>query len=130
MSVQIQLAIYQQYIFNYKVYFTLTGMENEYAKTLKKYVKKYNLPVEFIGIIRREDVFNIYSRSVLLFPSFVETVGLPLIEAKAAGCQILAVNMAFSREILAQYPDAYLFNKDDWKNLAEKMESIILKFKC
>lgn len=120
----------EQYIFNYKVYFTLTGMENEYAKTLKNYVKKYNLPVEFIGIITRENVFNIYSRSVLLFPSFVETVGLPLIEAKAAGCQILAVNMAFSREILAQYPNAYLFDKEDWKNLAKKMESIILKSEC
>lgn len=110
---------------NYKIYFTLTGLENSYAVALKNYVKEYNLPVEFIGTLERKDVFNIYSKSVLLFPSFIETIGMPLIEAREAECPILAADVAFSREILAGYRNFKLFNRTDWESLAEQMRLII-----
>lgn len=117
----------EENILCYRIYFTLAGMENAYAIMLKNYVQKYKLPVEFIGTLKREEVFKMYSQSVLLFPSYVETLGMPLIEARAAGCPILATDASFSREVLSGYKEADLFDKDDWKSLYQKMRLIIMR---
>lgn len=95
---------------NFEVIFTLVGNENSVVKELYKTVKEYQLPIKFIGNIDRNDVFDYYSKSVLIFPSYIETFGLPLLEAKQVGSIILASDTEFSKEILYDYENVYYFN--------------------
>lgn len=111
---------------NYSVTFTLSGDENSYSKELKKMVIQYKLPINFVGILPRENVLSLYSSTALLFPSFVETFGLPLIEAKAAHCPIIAADTIFGHEILSGYNDAHFFKSNDYVGLKNIMKSFII----
>ena len=80
-----------------------------------------------IGKIPRSEVVNRYQKSILIFPSFIETFGMPLAEAKAMGTIILAADTEFSREILEGYENAYFFNHTDSNQLAELMVQCAMK---
>lgn len=110
---------------NVKVIFTLKGNENENITKLYKIVKEHCLPVDFIGSISRQEVFGFYSKAVLIFSSYIETVGLPLIEAKMHKTPILASDCVFSREILDEYDRVSFFDPFNYKELANKIYEII-----
>lgn len=112
-------------IVNYRVVFTLKGDENKSVSALYKKVKEHDLPVDFIGSISRDAVFDYYSKSVLVFPSYIETVGLPLIEAKMYRAPILASDCAFSHEILDGYDAVQYFNPFNSGELREKISKAI-----
>ena len=112
---------------NYKVIFTLNGNENKNISALFKKVKGLNLPIDFIGSISRDKVFQYYSESVLIFPSYIETVGLPLIEAKMYAAPILASNCAFSHEILDGYNNVAYFDPFDQHDLKINMYKMLNK---
>lgn len=100
---------------------TLTIREDESALTheLANYARKNNLNVIFGGQIPREKVFEMYAHSVLLFPSYVESFGLPLLEARLTGTYVIASDCPFSREILDGYEKAQFFNEMDYKMMGE-----------
>lgn len=104
------LELKKQNINNYKVIFTLYGHENENIETLYKIVNDNNLPIEFIGNISRTEVFEYYSKSILIFPSFIETVGLPLIEASLHKSPIIVADCDYSHEVLKEYKYVEYFN--------------------
>lgn len=81
--------------------------------------------VKFIGKIDRSLVFDYYANSILLFPSYIETFGLPLLEARTANAIILAADTQFAREILADYPNAYFYEFQDAEALSNLMEQLI-----
>lgn len=108
-------------ITSYQVIFTLNGKENAYARSLKAYVKKEQLPVRFIGQIDRKEVFEWYSHSVLLFPSYIETFGMPLLEARLSNSPILASDTPFSREILQGYEKSRFYDIHDDEKLVQGM---------
>lgn len=110
---------------NYSVIFTLSGEENSYSKELKKISRQYNLPIHFVGNLPREKVLSLYSSTILLFPSFIETFGLPLLEAKTAHSPIIAADTSFGHEILAAYNDAHFFGKDDYIGLKNTMNQFV-----
>jgi len=109
------------------VIFTLNGNENRSIKKLKSITDSHNLPIKFIGQISNENVYKYYSKSILVFPSYVETFGLPLLEAKLHNCPILASNSSFCHEILEGYDDVSYFEIDDDVKLFELMEKHIKK---
>ncbi|WP_253724371.1 glycosyltransferase [Sporosarcina sp. HYO08] len=111
----------QNDIKDYKVIFTVKGDENKHIETLYNEVKSASLPIEFIGSISREKVFSYYTQSVLIFPSYIETFGLPMLEAKLHGGIVLASDSPFSHEILDDYKNAYFFESFDSTRLAELM---------
>ena len=110
---------------NYKVIFTLMGNENKHIKVLREIIMNKDLPIEFIGTISLDEVYNYYSKSILIFPSYIETFGLPLLEAKMHGCPILASDCAFSHEILDDYDKVRFFNPFNYVCLYELMKKII-----
>jgi glycosyltransferase involved in cell wall biosynthesis len=112
---------------NFRVIFTLNGDENKGISELYKKVKEFTLPVSFIGAISREAVFDYYSKSILIFPSYIETVGLPLIEAKLHDCPILVSDCEFSHEMLDGYDKVRYFNPFESKDLANEIKSIIIE---
>lgn len=113
-------------ITGYRVIFTFSGTESSYARRLKKEIEEEKLPIELAGHLKKEEVFSLYARSVLLFPSYVETIGLPLLEARAAGGYIIAAKEAHSLEMLRGYDRAKLFEKFDAGKLSEYMEECIV----
>ncbi|MBB3110560.1 glycosyltransferase involved in cell wall biosynthesis [Paenibacillus phyllosphaerae] len=108
-----------------KIIFTLNKDESDYCASLYKEVEELQLPIDFVGHLTRDEVYDQYTKSVLLFPSYIETYGLPLKEAKTLKGMIAASDCAFSREILDDYPNATFFNPFDANSLAIVMEDIV-----
>lgn len=98
----------------YEVIFTIRPDENQYTERLYNYTVDNGLNVKFNGQIPREEVFNMYAKSVLLFPSYVESFGLPLLEARMTGTYIIASKCPFSEEILEGYEKSYFFDEMDY----------------
>ena len=65
--------------------------------------KKYpnNLKVEFHGTLSRDSVNELYnSCEFAIYPSLVESFGLPLIEAANHGCKVIASDLQYVHEII------------------------------
>ena len=110
---------------NFKVYLTIDGSENIYSK---KIVEKYGRLkcIEFIGLQTRENLMKYYSKiETVIFPSKLETWGLPISEAKAFGKNIILADLEYAHETLGTYEKVMFFGPDDAEKLAEKMEMLI-----
>ncbi|TDL61519.1 glycosyltransferase [Rhodococcus qingshengii] len=119
------LILLQKGIVDYKVYFTLKGDENDSIKELYKKANDYNLPIVFLGNITREKVFNTYTKSILVFPSYIESSPLPLSEARLHNTPIIASDCSFSHEILDGYKFVDFFNPFDANHLSELLNLAI-----
>ena len=88
------------------------------------------LPAELRGIagihceghLPFERMQELYMNCVLLFPSLMETFGLPLAEAGAFDAPIIAADLPYAREVLADYANAVFFDPHDAAALAEIMK--------
>lgn len=81
--------------------------------------------VEWIGRIPRPSLLEDLSRSTLIFPSLVESYGLPPAEARALGTLVLAADLPYAHEVLAGYQDAFFFDPWDARQLAALMRDVI-----
>lgn len=60
--------------------------------------------IHFLGKISYNKIFSLYKQcDAMVFPSYIETLGLPLIEAASVGCPIIASDLPFAREVLNGY---------------------------
>lgn len=114
---------------NFKVVFTLDGNESKKISELYADVSKHELPISFEGSLTYDEVLNYYSKSILLFPSYIETFGLPLLEAREHGGPIIASDLPFSREILDGYDSSFLINPETPKEWADTMMLFLKKRK-
>ena len=63
--------------------------------------KKYNLKIEMVGELKHSEVQDLYNRSsVLIYPSLIESLGLPLLEAAASGISIIASDLDYVHDII------------------------------
>lgn len=108
---------------NFEIEFTL----DESYKQKMKINKKVEKHIKFIGQIPREKVFEKYRTAVLLFPSYIETFGLPLLEARMINSFIIASDCEFSREVLDGYMNCEYFNPFSVEEITEKMKRILLE---
>ncbi|MFR0496454.1 glycosyltransferase [Limosilactobacillus reuteri subsp. suis] len=95
--------------------------------TLKNNKENKGENFNYLGHIPREKVLKMYENNVLLFPSYIESFGLPLVEAALKADIILAADTEFAREILNQYQNVYFYKYTDAKKLADLMEKVIKK---
>ncbi len=102
---------------------TITGKENDYAKRIKQLATPLGDAVQFCGSISRRSVLLMLQHSILVFPSIIETFGLPLLEARKLGSWVIAADTPFAREILDGYPRARLFASDSAADLASAMQA-------
>lgn len=100
---------------------TITGMENDYARRIKQLATPLGDAVQFCGFIPRRSVLLMLQHSILVFPSIIETFGLPLLEARKLGSWVIAADTPFAKEILDQYPRARFFASDSAADLASAM---------
>lgn len=78
-----------------------------------------------VGHIPREQVLATLSRSTLVFPSYIETYGLPLAEARAQGAVVLAADLPYAREVLDGYDNAHFFDPASPRELAALMGEVV-----
>lgn len=110
---------------DYRVIWTVTGEENEGMKKLKAEAEEKQLPIEFIGPVPRTQLFEQYASSVLVFPSYIETIGLPLLEARSVGAPILAADCLYARDGVGDYERAEFFEALNEKALCDLMRKVI-----
>ena len=82
--------------------------------------------VHWLGSISRDRVNELYAESnCLLFPSKLETWGLPISEFQHTGKPILAVNLPYAYETVSTYDKVAFFDAHDATALAKLMEKVL-----
>ena len=109
---------------NINIILTIDGSENRYSKyLLQKYSKLNN--VTFSGLLPKDKVVELYgSADCLLFPSKLETWGLPLSEFKPYFKPMLVADLPYAHESSAGAGFVKFFNPDDPQDLATCMRHL------
>lgn len=81
--------------------------------------------VTCLGRISRSEVMDRYKSEALVFPSLIETFGLPILEAAVSNDFIIIGNTSFGREILANYTNKVFFNVKSVNDLVDKMKKCL-----
>ena len=96
--------------------FTFSEKENGRINGL---IKKNNVEdiIKLVGKIPYERVLEYYKSSdLMVFSSKLETLGLPLVEAKHFNLKILAIDLPYSREVIGNYEKScYIKRENEWK---------------
>lgn len=110
---------------NFSVTITIDGTENAYSRSIvRKYGGVANL--EFIGLISRDKVYELFSETgCLIFPSKLETWGLPITECIQFGKPMIVSDREFAKETVGGYEKAVFFDPTDSKDLSEKMHLFV-----
>lgn len=110
---------------NFKVIFTIDGKENKYSGRLyKKYHDIKN--IIWRGLMPRKEVFELYGKAdALIFPSLLETWGLPISEFKLTGKLMLLSDLPYAYEAVQPYDKAVFFDPNNEVELARIMGDAI-----
>jgi len=118
-------AIFKEKYESRNISLVLTGKKystyHEYITTAEKFGIKDSLV--FTGFISDEDLKTIYSEAeALLFVSFYEGFGIPILEAMECGTPVITSNISSMPEVAGDA--ALLVNPHNIKEIAEKMNNI------
>ncbi len=107
--------------FSFDVIITINGSENKYAKSIIDACKNIK-NIKFIGRVSREEVFNHYSNAdCLIFPSKLETWGLPITEFKNTEKAMLVADLPYAHETVGTYRNVSFFDPNSPQILAALM---------
>ncbi len=68
----------------------------------------------FHGMLAHKMLLKEYNKmDALLFPSFIETIGLPLLEAAGAGIAILVSDLPYAKHVISKYEGACFIKYDE-----------------
>lgn len=115
-----------QGITGYRVLFAGNVGDGKTISAIKDDIALNKLPIEFCGVLSKDELASLYSTGTLVFPSKIETDGFPLLESMACDGDILASNLDYAREALEGYDNYSLFDPDDAGRLADLMKDILL----
>jgi glycosyltransferase involved in cell wall biosynthesis len=110
---------------DFELYLTISGQENRYSRYI--YNKFRYLPqLKFMGQQSPAQIRELYASSdAIVFPSKLETWGLPLTEAIAYNKPILAADLPYARETIGYYDLVSFFAVNSAQALAGLMADII-----
>ena len=117
--------LYQQGVTEFELRLTVNGTENRYAAQL---VKQYGsvTNIHFIGRQNRQEMMAHYEQSdCVLFPSLLETWGLPISEAKALGKPLLVAELPYAHETVGNYDNVNFIDPFDTLAWADNMKQIM-----
>jgi glycosyltransferase involved in cell wall biosynthesis len=109
----------------FDVYMTIKGDENKYVRWLySKWGKTASL--NWIGYLNKEALYTYYNRSqCLLFPSKVETWGLPITEFATFHKPMLLADLPYAHETGGGAEQVAFFDPEDPRALANQMKQLI-----
>jgi glycosyltransferase involved in cell wall biosynthesis len=110
----------------FKVYMTLSGKENRYAGWLYKNWGSGSRSLKFLGFQDRQSLYALYEEAdCMIFPSKVETWGLPISEFAAFQKPMLLADLPYAHETAAGTNQLAFFNPDHAAVLAAQMKAMI-----
>ena len=109
----------------FSVLITVSGGENRYTGWLKKQWGDVS-SLHFVGFLSREQLYGYYQEAdCLVFPSKIETWGLPISEFKSFGRPILASKLPYAYGTASGAAKVAFFNPDDPEELKEMMRLLV-----
>ena len=111
----------------FKVVLTLSGEENKYSRWLHEKWGEVS-SIDFAGFMSKERLYGYYKAAdCLVFPSKVETWGLPITEfMEASGDKpMLLSDLPYAHETASGASKVCFFNPYDPKELKERMKELI-----
>lgn len=111
------------------IVFTFDGTENSYAQKLRN-LADGDAHFKFVGYLKHKDLLEYYAslNFGLLMVSEMETLGIPLIEARSFGVPIVAINRPYVHESLKDYQNVEYVDVS-FDNLAESVHQAFMKQK-
>lgn len=110
----------------FRLLITVKGDENAYATWLYKNWGARNSNIYFKGFLSKMALSELYSLSdCLIFPSKVETWGLPISEFALYNKPMLLADLPYAHETAAGANLVCYFNPQSAEDLAQKMEDLI-----
>jgi glycosyltransferase involved in cell wall biosynthesis len=110
---------------NFEVRITIDGRENRYARRIAAMFGAVP-EMRLLGRQTRDAVYALYREAdCLVFPSRLETWGLPITEFKPLGKPILVADCRYAAETVGDYGNAALFGPGDADGLSDLMRSVI-----
>ncbi|MCE0493781.1 glycosyltransferase [Vibrio salinus] len=83
-----------------KLLLTLPERDYELKSQIKQLSEKKGLSIYDIGMVSNKDIIGLYNESkALIFPSTLESFGLPLVEANQCGLPIIASELDYVRDV-------------------------------
>lgn len=109
----------------FRVVLTISGKENRYAAWLHKNWSDVK-SLEFAGFMDKDTLYENYGSSdCLVFPSKVETWGLPISEFAEYKKPMLISDLPYAHETAAGCDYVGFFNPDSPKELMSKMKALV-----
>lgn len=107
------------------VWITIHGNENPYAAALRKTYGSLRT-VKWLGIQTREAVFRLYDQAdCLIFPSLMETWGVPVSEFQQTGKDMILADLPYAHETAGDYEKCVFFDPEDAVLLSAKMRDVL-----
>ena len=109
----------------FRTLITVDGSENKYARWLR--TRFGQVPsIEFCGRLDQKELFSYYERAAcLVFPSRVETWGLPISEFLPTGKPMILADRPYARETAAGASSVAFFLYNDAYTLSLRMQDVI-----
>ena len=105
----------------FNVTLTVDGTENKYTQHIIQYASGVD-NINFTGRVSRGEVFELYRQSnCLIFPSKLETRGLPITEFKQFDKPMLLADLPYAHETIGDYKKVNFFAPGNAQQLAELM---------
>lgn len=110
------------------IHLTLDKKSNDkYSRFIfEKYKNSKN--INFTGILSKHEILKYYnSIDCLIFPSKLETWGLPITEAKAFQKPMFLANLSYAKETVGNYNDVSFFDVNEPQELANLITAFVEK---
>ena len=89
-----------------------------------------NVQIVFLDSIKLSNVMWLYAQmDAILFPSYIEALGLPLVEAASLGLPILTVDLPYAKEVLKGYSGATFIDYQDAEKWGKEIKQLCQKEK-
>lgn len=120
-----KILIEKYHITDFKVTITVKGNENKYAEWLFKNWKNV-AQINFMGFVPKGMLIDCYNRTeCLIFPSKIESWGLPISEFKGSRKPMLLADLPYAHETAQGSQLAAFFDPDNENQLARLMKELI-----
>jgi glycosyltransferase involved in cell wall biosynthesis len=123
-------SIWNKYGVDCGLELVLTGEKDNLPEQLNRLIENENYPILFVGRLDRTQMNEMYSSSILVFPSYIETVGLPIMEAQLFRAKILCSDLEYSRESIGEYDNVAFFDPYSVDSIAESILTCMRECNC
>ena len=110
---------------NFKLILTIDGTENKYSKSIFNKYSKYS-NIIFLGFQNRSQLNDLYNKAnIMIFPSKIESWGLPLSEFMLFKKPIFCSDLPYAKETLRNYKMVSFFNPNSINQIFILMKNAI-----